>query len=117
MSEHRYFTSNEKDEAELDRLRILENTLDLTTIRHLEMTGVSEGWRCLEVGAGAGSVAQWLSSRVGLRGRVVATDINIIFLRQLSFPNVEIRQHDIIKDDLETGLYDLVHCRFAPAPL
>jgi ubiquinone/menaquinone biosynthesis C-methylase UbiE len=109
--------SNEKDELELARVRLLEDMLDPMTIRHLEMIGISEGWHCLEVGAGAGSVAQWLSLRVGLTGKVVATDIDIRFLRELSFPNVEIRQHDIIKDVLETDLYDLVHCRFLLAHL
>ena len=111
MSQQQYFTSNEKDEVELNRLRLLENIYDPTTIRHLEMIRVSEGWHCLEVGAGAGSVAHWLSSRVGLTGKVVATDIDIRFLRQLSVPNLETRQNDILKDDLETDEYDLVHCR------
>jgi ubiquinone/menaquinone biosynthesis C-methylase UbiE len=111
MTEQRYFTSNEKDEVELNRLILLENIFDPTTIRHLEMIRVSEGWHCLEVGAGAGSVARWLSARVGPTGKVVATDIDIRFLRQLSVPDLEIRQHDIIKDDLETGQYHLVHCR------
>ena len=41
----------------------------------------------------------------------MATDIDMRFLRQLSAPNLEIRQHDIAKDDLETGQYDLVYCR------
>ena len=111
MSEQRYFASNEKGEAELNRLKLVEKFYDPTTIRHLEMIGVSEGWSCLEVGAGAGSVAQWLSSRVGPRGRVVATDLDTRFLHHLSLPNLEIRQHDIMKDDLERGRYDLVHCR------
>lgn len=77
MSEQRYIMSNEKDEVERNRLRLVENIFDPCTIRHLEMIRVSEGWHCLEVGAGAGSVAQSLSSRVGLTGKVVATDINI----------------------------------------
>ena len=111
MSEHRYFASGEKDEVELNRLRLLEGIFDPMTIRHLEMIGASEGWNCLEVGAGAGSVAQWLSTRVGPTGKVVATDIDTRFLRRVSVPNLEIRQHDILKDDLETGQYDLVHCR------
>jgi len=111
MGDQRYFASNEKDEAELNRLRLVEEFYDPTTIRHLEMIGVSEGWSCLEVGAGAGSIAQWLSSRVGPRGRVVATDLDIRFLRHLSLPNLEIREHDIMKDYLERGRYDLVHCR------
>src|SRR4030042_2715182 len=111
MSEQRYFASNEKDETELNRLRLVEEFYDPTTIRHLEMLRVSEGWNGLEVGAGAGSVAQWLSTRVGPAGKVVATDIDTRFLSHLSVPNLEIRRHDIIKDDLETGQYDLVHCR------
>ena len=111
MYEQRYFASNEKDEAEINRLRSLEEICDTNTIRRLEMMRASESWDCLEVGAGAGSVAQWLSARIGPTGKVVATDINIKFLRQISVPNLEVRQHDITKDDLETGQYDLVHCR------
>jgi len=111
MSEQRYFASNEKDEVELSRIRLLQESYDPITIRHLESIRVSEGWHCLEVGAGAGSVAQWLATRVGPTGKVVATDIDLRFLRQVSLPNLEIRQHDILKDDLELGKYDLVHCR------
>lgn len=111
MSEHRYVGSSEKDEVELNRLRLLETIFDPTTTRHLETIGVAESWKCLEVGAGAGSVAQWLSRRVGPKGKIVATDIDTRFLRQLSIPNLEIRQHDIVKDNLETGQYDLVCCR------
>jgi len=111
LGEQRYLHSAEKDEVELERLRIQAGILDPATTRHLEMVGVSEGWNCLEVGAGAGSVAQWLSSRVGPTGKVVATDIDLRFLRRITAPNLEIRQHDILKDDIETGLYDLVHCR------
>lgn len=111
MNDHRYIMSNEKDEVELNRLRLLEEIFDDTTNRHLEMIRVSEGWNCLEVGGGAGSVANWLSARVGPSGKVVATDIDTKFLRQLNVPNLEIRRHNIIKDDLETGYYDLVHCR------
>ena len=111
MTEQRYVASNEKYEVELNRLRLLEGVFDPATIRHLEMMRISEGWNCLEVGAGAGSVAQWLATRVGPTGKVVATDIDPRFLRQISVPNLEIRQHDIIKDDLEIGQYDLVHCR------
>jgi len=109
--EHQYIGSGEKDEVELNRLRLMERILDPTTTRHLEMMGVTEGWKCLEVGAGAGSVAQWLSMRVGPAGKIVATDIDIRFIRQLRIPNLDIRQHDIVKDNLEKGQYDLVHCR------
>jgi ubiquinone/menaquinone biosynthesis C-methylase UbiE len=111
MSEQHYIYSDEKDELELDRLRLTQEIYDPITIRHLELLRVSEGWKCLEVGAGAGSMVQWLATRVGPTGKVVAADIDMRFLRQLSLPNLEIRQHDILKDDLEADEYDLVHCR------
>jgi SAM-dependent methyltransferase len=111
MSEQQYLPGSQEYELELNRLRLLEEIHDPVTIRHLEMLGVSQGWNCLEVGAGAGSMAEWLAKRVAYTGKVVAADIDIRFLRQVSMPNLEIRQHDIMKDDLETGHYDLVHCR------
>jgi ubiquinone/menaquinone biosynthesis C-methylase UbiE len=111
MSEQRYFAGDQQYEAEFNRLRLMEKIQNPTTIRHLEMLGVSPGWNCLEVGAGAGSVAKWLSTRVGPTGKVVATDVDTRFLSHLSAPNLEIRRHDIIEDDLETDQFDLAHCR------
>jgi SAM-dependent methyltransferase len=75
----------------------------------LDRVGVDRGWRCLEVGAGDGIVAQWLAGRVGPEGRVVATDIDPRFLAGLA--GVEVRRHDVLCDPLECGAYDLVHCR------
>jgi ubiquinone/menaquinone biosynthesis C-methylase UbiE len=111
MSEHRPISSTETEEEKLNRLRRLEAVLDPATTRHLETIGVTEGWKCLEAGAGAGSVAQWLSTCVGSTGKVVATDIDTRLLKRLSIPNLELRQHDIVNDDLEEDEYDLVHCR------
>lgn len=111
MNEHQYIGASEKDDVELNRLRLMERTLDPVSVRHLEAIGVAGGWKCLEIGAGAGSVAQWLSVRVGPAGKVVATELDLRFLQQLQNPGLEIRRHDITRDDLETGQYDLVHCR------
>lgn len=111
MGEERYVFSDTKDDEELSRLRLQESFIDPVTIRRLETIGVSEGWKCLEVGAGAGSIAQWLSQHVGPNGKVVATDIDLRFLSRLSAPNLEVRRHDILKDDLEENMYDLVHSR------
>jgi hypothetical protein len=38
------------------RLRALEDLFDSASIRHLAERGVGAGWRCLEVGCGAGGV-------------------------------------------------------------
>lgn len=94
-----------------ERLRLLEGLLDPVSTRRLEATGVARGWSCLEVGAGAGSLARWLSERVGPAGTVVATDIETRFLQGLEGPGLEVRRHDIATDPLERGAYDLVHCR------
>jgi len=111
MSEHTPISLTQTEEEKLNRLRRLEAVLDPVTTRYLETIGVNEGWKCLEAGAGAGSMAQWLSPRVGSTGRVVATDIDTRVLKRLSIPNLEIRQHDLDNDHLEEDEYDLVHCR------
>lgn len=107
----RYFAADAAPEIEQERLRLVEAYGDATTRRHLDAIGVVLGWRCLEVGAGRGSVARMLAERVGRNGRVVATDINPRFLTHLKAANIEVRQHDILTDPLD-GPYDLVHSRF-----
>lgn len=93
------------------RLAALEAWLDPGTIRLLATLGVGEGWRCLEVGAGGGSIAAWLGERVGPRGHVLATDIDTRFLEPLTAPNLEVRRHDLARDALPEGAFDLVHAR------
>ena len=65
-----------RHEAELERLRLLEAVFDLGTRACLRATGLHEGWRCLEVGAGAGHVATWFCEAAGPSGRVLAVDLN-----------------------------------------
>jgi 2-polyprenyl-3-methyl-5-hydroxy-6-metoxy-1,4-benzoquinol methylase len=97
--------------AELDRLRRLEAIADPATLATFDHIGVAPGWRCLEVGAGAGSIARALASRVGTAGHVVATDIDLQFLAHHAGANLEVRRADVLADELEPGAYDLVHTR------
>ena len=99
------------EDFEGERLQLLQQTLDPLTIRRFERLGVQKGWRCLEVGAGGGSVTRWLAKQVGLQGKVVATDIETRLLDKTHEPNLEMRRHDILVDGLEQGYYDLVHTR------
>jgi SAM-dependent methyltransferase len=113
MSEQRQgYIYDPSSADELTRLQRLEELNDPATIAHLEATGVGPGWRCLEIGGGAGSIARWLCDRVGPEGRVVATDLDTRFLDRIEAPNLEVRRHDIVEDELESGAYDLVHSRF-----
>lgn len=93
------------------RLEAIEGLLDPGTIRLLEAIGARGGWHCLEVGAGAGSIATWLSEHVGPTGRVVATDVDTRFLDALESSNLEVRRHDIVGDELPDRAFDLVHVR------
>jgi SAM-dependent methyltransferase len=107
--EHRYFF-DQAAVQERARLAGLSAVFDPVTFRHLTAVGVGPGWRCLEVGAGAGSVADWLSGTVGPGGRVTATDVDIRFLDELG-DNVEVVRHDITSDPLDQDAFDLVHAR------
>jgi len=106
-----YLHENAAFEDELGRLRLLEARYDSGTFRRLCMFGPLAGARCLEVGAGAGSVARWLAAQAGPCGQVVATDTNPRFLAEAEKAGVEVRRHDILADPLEPGCYDLAHCR------
>ncbi|OLB29337.1 MAG: SAM-dependent methyltransferase [Acidobacteria bacterium] len=93
------------------RFGALSAMFDTGTIRHLEERGVARGWQCWEVGGGGGSIATWLARRVGLAGRVLATDIDPRFLETLKVPNLEVRRHDIVSDPLPEETFDLIHAR------
>ncbi|WP_051661172.1 methyltransferase domain-containing protein [Bosea sp. 117] len=94
------------------RLALLEQLLDPMTMRRLTALGLGPGARCLEVGAGGGSVARWLCAQVGPSGHVVATDINTALLDGLEHPNLETRTHDIMADPLPPAEFDFVHTRW-----
>lgn len=108
----KYALDNAMDHAR-ERLSRLQDVYDPGTIRLLGALGVDSGWRCLEVGAGAGSIAVWMSEQVGPSGSVLATDIDPRFLDQLAAEraNIEVRQHDVVNDELPVSAFDLIHTR------
>lgn len=99
------------DRNAVTRFRALSELFDFGTRHFLRARGLRRGWRCLEVGAGGGSIAQWLGKRVGSMGRVIATDVNTRLLENRRMPNVEIWRHDITCDPLPDAAFDLVHTR------
>jgi SAM-dependent methyltransferase len=111
MSERDTYAFEHARAIQRQRLATLARLLDPGSTRHLEEVGLGPGWRCLEVGAGNGSIAAWLCDRVGPEGAVVATDLDTTVLRDLSRPNLDVRMHDVLVDDMPEGEYDLVHMR------
>jgi SAM-dependent methyltransferase len=105
-----YVYAGASDEVERLRLRGLDAWAAPLTLRQFDRVGISSGWRCLDVGAGDGTVARELARRVGRSGRVLATDISLRFLDDLPAA-IEVRRHDISADALPCEAFDLVHCR------
>jgi SAM-dependent methyltransferase len=109
MQTNEYALQNRWGSAER-RLRGIEATYDPVTRRRLTALGVGPGWTCLEVGAGAGSVARWLADQVGRDGTVVAADLDSSRLGDMP-TNVEVRELDVRVDRLPGGEFDLIHAR------
>ena len=105
------YVFDNRDELAQTRYRDLSALYDAQTIRHLEQRGIKEGWSCLEIAGGGGSIAAWMCNRVGMAGRVLATDIEPFFLQRLSFANLEVRCHDIRYEGLPERQFDLAHAR------
>jgi SAM-dependent methyltransferase len=105
-----YLLTNASDET-IPRFDALAEAFDALTTQHFGRIDVAAGWRCLELGAGGGSIASWLATQVGPTGRVVATDIDISRVPTSSLDQLEVLRHDLVTDELPTGPWDLVHER------
>ncbi|MGH3377176.1 MAG: methyltransferase domain-containing protein [Actinoallomurus sp.] len=108
-----YLLDNARAEAGT-RFTALSAIFDPPTFRRIEELGIAPGWRCWEVGAGGPSVPRWLAGRVGSGGRVLATDIDVSWTRAAEGPgseHVEVRRHDVARDEPPAETFDLVHAR------
>ncbi|KAB2344082.1 class I SAM-dependent methyltransferase [Actinomadura rudentiformis] len=98
--------------TELTRLQLLEEHLDPVTLGVLgaRAEDLPDSARCLELGAGAGSVARWLSGRFPA-GTVTAVDIDVRYLDPSWAPNLVVQEGDLRLLDFPTGSFDLIHAR------
>lgn len=111
MPEPEYIFTDTQFESELERLKMLEKIFDPHSHRRILATGLTQGWQCLEVGAGAGSIMAWMSKIVGESGKVVAVDVDVRFIEHTSLPNVEMIKGDIRQIVLNSHSFDLIHIR------
>jgi ubiquinone/menaquinone biosynthesis C-methylase UbiE len=98
-------------EGERARLAGLESLWDPGTRSELAASGVGNGARVLEAGAGGGSIVEWLASVVGAHGRVLAVDLDVRFVEALRSDVVRVQQLDLVTGELPEGEFDLVHSR------
>jgi 2-polyprenyl-3-methyl-5-hydroxy-6-metoxy-1,4-benzoquinol methylase len=102
-------TAGDLGRQQVEYLRVL---LDPHTTQRLEQVGIRRGMRCVDVGAGAGSITRWLADQVGPDGAVVAVDLDTDWLTDLAdHPAIEVHQHDINTGLPVDGPFDLIHVR------
>ncbi|MFE0465024.1 class I SAM-dependent methyltransferase [Kitasatospora sp. NPDC058965] len=111
MAEDRgYLLDNRMREAG-ERFTAIAELFDDWTLRHLDRLGLAAGAHCWEVGAGGPGIPRALAERVGPGGRVLASDLDTGWLTGLPAPTVEVLRHDVTRDPLPAGQFDLVHAR------
>lgn len=93
----------------LRQLGYLELLYDEPTKRFLADLDIEPGSRCLDIGAGAGSISRWLAERTGPIGSVVAIDIAPDHLE--GGRNLVNERHDINGGLPDGGPFDLIHAR------
>ncbi|HTQ17685.1 methyltransferase domain-containing protein [Mycobacterium sp.] len=93
---------------ERTRLASMESLWDPGTQALLDDLGIQKARHCLEVGAGGGSLVQWLAGRAG---KVTAIDIDTRFIESLASDTIEVRRADIRTEQLPPAEFDLIHSR------
>jgi SAM-dependent methyltransferase len=111
VTHDKYIFDNASEAPELHRLRMLESVFDVKTRQWLLSAGPLADRRCLEVGAGAGSIAAWMGSEAGPAGRVMAVDTNVRFLSELD-ARIEVVEGDLTSAPVPVEYFDLVHARY-----
>lgn len=105
-TEYVFDTASDLGRGQMDHLEAL---YDGVTVEQLERIGPANGQRCLDIGAGGGSVARWLAARVSPQGSVLAVDLDTDYL--VEEPGVTVRRHDINDGVPAGGPFDLIHAR------
>ena len=102
-----YLLDNADPRAEC-RFDALGDLFDARTIEYLTALGVTRGWSCWEVGAGGGSIAEWLAGAVAPTGSVLATDLDLRRLWATAVPGLTATRHDVVH--YEVRLVPMTSC-------
>jgi SAM-dependent methyltransferase len=90
------------------RLSGMEALWDPGSRALLDELGIGPGWKCLEVGAGGGSMVEWMASR---GAHVTAVDIDTRYIEHLASEAIAVRRCDLREDELPRDEFDLIHSR------
>lgn len=107
---YRIAEDDEQIALEAKRLEALTASRDPASFELIAARGIGTGWRCLEIGAGSGTIARFMGECVGETGSVRSIDIDTRFHCEVG-RNVEVVQLDVVGADLGRSEFDLVHAR------
>ncbi|MGY2270776.1 MULTISPECIES: class I SAM-dependent methyltransferase [Pseudomonas] len=94
--------------GQLARMRTLERAFDPLSHTVFSQLSLPDKPTLLDLGAGAGSFAGWLSTRYP-DATVVATDIDTRFLNDI--PGIQVVTHNAATDGFPAASFDVVHVR------
>lgn len=94
-------------QKETKRLNIQSALFEREAIRTLDLAGLKEGMRCVDVGCGVGHTSLLMSKRVGTSGKVVGLDMNENNI------NVCKKKLNGVHDNLEFVIGDIHHAMLA----
>ncbi|PHM51234.1 class I SAM-dependent methyltransferase [Xenorhabdus sp. KK7.4] len=94
--------------GQLARLRTLECVFDPLSQMVFDQLDIPSKSAILDLGAGAGSLAGWLTKRYP-DATVTATDIDTRFLTDV--PDIRVLTHNATTDDFPAASFDVVHAR------
>src|SRR5436189_2552452 len=104
-------------DQELARLGVQHRAWRPVVLDCWKNAGITNGSRVLDVGAGPGYATVDLAEIVGPNGKVVAVERSTNFVSAIrraawskSLPNIEVRELDLMSDDLPAGPYDFSWC-------
>jgi SAM-dependent methyltransferase len=97
--------------GEGERIDLGGLTYDDITMARLRALGAGPGWRCLDVGAGTGTVSRRLLDEAGVDG-VLAVDRDVRFLTGRTVPGLKVLEADVTAPELVLDRFRLVHARF-----
>jgi SAM-dependent methyltransferase len=104
---------------ELERLRLQHTLWRPSSEAAFDRAGLGAGARVLDLGAGPGFVALDLARRVGPQGLVLALERSPVYVAagralaaEAGLPQLQLREHDLLRDPLPREGFDLAWMRW-----
>ena len=104
-----YIFASQESESEYNRLTLIQDSFDEKSQKHLLKAGLCHGMDVLEIGVGAGSLANWMSEIVGEKGSVLGVDLNTDYA--LDEKSYELIEADVLDLDISKK-FDIIHLRY-----